>query len=191
MICSFASHNGQDHNFEIQREKCTHGVFMLVLSWNRHFKSHLGPVGPPQWDCVTLDKMTVMEPEVMPSKGFLIYRPMACVVIESRPWKSWNEEFSCPKPGDLSPLHPFAPTFGFHHVSVPWQQPQCTPWWRHLGAVRFSISQTQHREPFTYHLLCPEEDKGSENQKTHIFQQREQKKERKFSVVGKCCPNPT
>lgn len=185
-IHSFASHNGQDHNFEIQREKCTHGVFKPVFSWNRHFKSRLGRVGPLRRDCVTLDKMMAIRPEAMPSKRLSIYRPIAHAATESRAWKSWNEEFSCPKPGDLSPLHPFAPTFGFHHALAPWR----TPWWGHRGAVRVSISQTQHREPFTYHLLCPEEDKGSENQKTHI-PAKGAKKRTKIRHGGECCPDPT
>lgn len=48
LICSFASYNSMDHVSEIQREKCTHGVFMSVFSWNEHFKCHLGAEGPLQ-----------------------------------------------------------------------------------------------------------------------------------------------
>lgn len=60
MICSFVSYNVKNHIFEIQREKCTHGVFMSVFSWNWHFKCHLDGDGPLQWDCAMLGRMLVM-----------------------------------------------------------------------------------------------------------------------------------
>lgn len=69
MICSFVSYNIKDHIFEIQREKCTHGVFMSVFSWNRHLKCHLDGDSALQWDCVTLGEMLVTGSTQAPPKG--------------------------------------------------------------------------------------------------------------------------
>lgn len=192
MICSFVSYYVKDHIFEIQREKCTYTVFMSLFSWNWHLKCHQDGDSPLQRDCETSGKTLVVGPPQAPPEGDAQQAALHLQTYSTccHGKQSLEERVQLPQTTKLTTFStPFHTPFGFHRVSLPWQQPRCIPCTGDISMLPRFISAKSSRESFTCHLLCPKEDKGGKHQKIHILQQRT-KKERKNGMEGKCCPVP-
>lgn len=162
MICSFVSYKVKDHIFDIQREKCTHGVFMSLFSWNCHLKCHLDGDGPLQRDSVMLGKTLVTGLMQASPKGYTqqvalhLLTYSACCHGKQEPGKAGRRSSATPNHGAS---HLFHPPFGFHRDSVPWQQTKYILWWRYLCAVKIYISQTQ-QEALYISPAVPRERQG-------------------------------
>lgn len=147
MICSFVSYYVKDHIFEIQREKCTYTVFMLLFSWNWHLKCHQDGDGPLQRDCETSGKTLVVGPPQAPPEGDAQQAALHLQTYSTccHGKQSLEERVQLPQNHEAYHLfHPFSHTLWFPPCLFALAAAEVHPMhWRHLDAAKIYISETQ------------------------------------------------
>lgn len=105
---------------------------------------------------------------------------------KAEPAKAGRKSSATPNHGAY---HIFHPPFGFHRVSVPWQQPRCIPWRRHLCAVKVCISQTQQGALYISPAVIRRKTRGVKNRK-QTYSNKEQQQNPKNWHGGEVLPCP-